>query len=191
MKNRLYWYIKRFFDIIFSFLFIIIFSPLMVVVGLVLIIHLGFPIWNERRLREGFDKKPFLMFKFRTKLLNVEHLPRIKHYTKLSLFIDRTHLNELPQLFNILKGDMSFIGPRPFIPGEELPDDEISPKRYMVKPGVTGLAQIHGGRFLSHKQKLAYDEVYYDNFGLVQDIKILIMTPIDFIRQSCGYYEKK
>ena len=190
-KKKIYWYLKRFFDIIFSLTLIIILFPLMLIVGILLYINLKSPIYNERRMREGLFKKSFLMYKFRTKKLNSDDLPIEERYTKFSLFIDRTHLNELPQLFNILIGDMSFIGPRPFIPDEKLPNDKISYKRYLVRPGVMGLAQINGGRFLSHKQKLSYDAIYYDNFGILQDLKILILTPIDFLRQSCGYYLKK
>ena len=95
--------------------------------------------------------------------------------------IDKLGLNEIVQLFNILKGDMSFIGPRPFIKGEALPSGKISKKRYMVKPGITGLAQVSGGVNLSHKDKLKYDDIYYDNFGFVQDLKIILKTPVSMI----------
>lgn len=184
MKKRVYWYIKRLLDIIFSLLLIILTMPLMIVVAFCVLINLGLPIYNEKRKREGLNKKTFTMYKFRTKILDSDKLSVDKRYTKFSYFIDSTHLNELPQLFNILKGDMSFVGPRPFIPGEILPEGKISPKRYLVRPGLTGLAYINGGMFLSHKDKLAYDEKYYDNFSFKQDFIIIIKTPKEMIRQS-------
>ena len=194
MKNKhiksIYWYFKRFFDIIFSLILIVLTFPIMIV-AISLFINLGKPLFNQRRYREGLNKKKFLMYKLRTKLLDVDHLPRNQRYTKFSSFIDRSHLNELPQLFNILKGEMSFIGPRPFIPGEELPEGKISEKRYLVRPGLTGLAYINGGLYISYKDKLHYDEVYYDNFGIKQDIKILLLTPREMIRQGGNYYEKR
>ena len=189
--NSYYWYVKRLLDIIFSFIFIIITFPIMIIVGICLLINLGRPLFNQRRYREGLNKKPFIMFKLRTKLLDVDHLPREQRYTKFSSFIDKSHLNELPQLFNIFVGHMSFIGPRPFIPDEKLPEGKISKKRYLVRPGLTGLAYIHGGLYISYKDKLRYDEEYYDNFGLLQDLKILLLTPREMIRQGGNYYEKK
>lgn len=188
MKSKhvkgIYWYIKRFLDIFFSLILIIVTSPIMLLVALGLLINLGRPIVNQRRYREGLNKKKFLMYKLRTKKLNSDHLPREQRYTKFSGFIDKSHFNELPQLFNILKGDMSFIGPRPFIPDEELPNGKISEKRYLVRPGVTGLAYVKGGKYLKHKKKLFYDEVYYDNFGFIQDLVILFKTPVAIIKQS-------
>ena len=181
--NGTYWYVKRILDIIFSLILIIITLPLMLVVAISVLIGLGLPLFNEKRYREGLNKKPFLMYKFRTKILNSDGLPLEKRYTKFSALLDSSHLNELPQLLNILKGDMSFIGPRPFIPNEVLPDGNVSDKRYLVRPGVTGLAYIHGGVFLSHKGKLKYDEEYYDNFSFKQDLKILLKTPVEMIRQ--------
>ena len=181
--NGTYWYVKRMLDIIFSLILIIITLPLMLVVAISVLIGLGFPLFNQKRYREGLNKKPFLMYKFRTKLLDSDNLPLEKRYTKFSSLLDSSHLNELPQIFNILKGDMSFIGPRPFIPNELLPEGKVSEKRYLVRPGVTGLAYIHGGVFLSHKNKLKYDEEYYDNFGFKQDLIILIKTPVEMIRQ--------
>lgn len=179
-----YWYVKRILDIIFSFILIIITLPLMLVVAICVLIGLGLPLYNQKRYREGLNKKTYLMFKFRTKLLNCDNLPLEKRYTKFSAALDASRLNELPQLFNILKGDMSFVGPRPFIPGEPLPGGKVSEKRYLVRPGLTGLAFINGGVFLSHEAKLKYDEIYYDNFGFKQDLIIVLKTPIELIRQS-------
>lgn len=183
LRKKPYWYIKRLLDIILSLILIIITLPLMVLTILLIIIDLGFPIFNQRRYREGLYKKKFLMLKFRTKKMNVDDLPREQRYTKLSHIIDHLKLNELPQLFNILFGQMSFIGPRPFIYGEELPEGKISEKRYYVRPGLTNLSYVTKGGLLTHKQKLSYDIEYYDNFGLKQDLIIFFKTPLCIIRR--------
>ena len=171
-------YIKRTLDIILSLILIILLSPLMLIVALITLIDLGFPIHNEIREREGLNKKPFVMYKFRTKKLRKEGAEGRECYTKVSYIIDKLRLNELPQLFNVLKGDMSLVGPRPFIPGDELPEGDISPKRYMVRPGMTGLAQIHGGRAILYSEKLRYDVVYYDTLSFKNDLKIVSKTII-------------
>ena len=180
---RIYWYVKRLLDIVLSLILIFVTLPLMLITIITLVIDLGFPIYNQRRYREGLYKKSFLMFKFRTKLMNVDNLPRRERYTKISYIIDNLKLNELPQLFNILFGQMSFIGPRPFIPGEELPDGEISDKRYYVRPGLSNLAFVSKNNELTHKQKLAYDVEYYNHFGFKQDLIIFLKTPICIIRR--------
>ena len=177
-----YWYIKRLLDILLSIILIIITLPLMLITVIILIISLGFPIFNQRRYREGLYKKKFLMLKFRTKKMDVDSLPRKERYTKVSYIIDKLKLNELPQLFNILFGQMSFIGPRPFIPDEELPEGKISDKRYYVRPGLTNLSFIKDG-IVTHKQKLLSDIEYYDNFGFKQDLVIFFKTPISIIKR--------
>lgn len=183
LKSRPYWYVKRLFDIVLSFVLIVLTLPFMLITMILLLISLGFPVFNQRRYREGLYKKCFLMFKFRTKLMNVDDLPREQRYTKLSHIIDDLKLNELPQLFNILFGQMSFIGPRPFIPGEKLPEGKISEKRYFVRPGLSNLAFVTKKDELTHKQKLSYDIKYYDNFGFKQDLMIFLKTPICIIRR--------
>ena len=188
LKRRPYWYIKRLLDIIFSIILIILFLPLLIIASLLVIFNLGFPIHNQYRIREGYNKKPFLMLKLRTKKMDSDHLPRRKRYTNLSYIVDKLRLNELPQLFNVLVGQMSFVGPRPFIVGEKLPEGKISEKRYMVRPGLTNLALVYGGATLTHKQKLEYDIKYYDNFGFKQDFIIVMKTPIEVIKElRCKY----
>ncbi len=156
-------YIKRALDIIFSLIFLIISIPFMIITGIALYLSLGECTYKEAVLREGANRKTYRMYKFRTKIRNTKGMPRSKRYTFTSRLIDSLKLNELPQLINILKGDMSFVGPRPFIAGEKLLPGKISEKRYLVKPGATGLAQTQFSDFLSHKDKLKYDEIYYDN----------------------------
>lgn len=172
-------FIKRVLDIILSLVLIIILSPVIVITLLVTLLHLGRPLFDVRFPREGKNKKPFYMLKFRTRVYDNGDLWGRK--TKLSMLMDNLKLNELPQLFNILKGDMSFVGPRPFICGEKLPTGRISPKRYYVRPGVTGLFQVKNGK--SHSEKLKYDVEYYDNMGFIFDLGILLKTPVSIIKK--------
>ena len=115
------------------------------------------------------------MYKFRT-MINNNLLSDKDRITKVGRILRNTSLDELPQLFNILKGDMSIIGPRPFIVGETLPDDFIDNVRYTVRPGMTGYAQIHGKRKVTHKKKLEYDVWSAKNLSFKLDVKILVLT---------------
>ena len=135
--------------------------------------NIGLPLIDIRIPREGKNKKPFYMYKIRTRIYDKDGN---SHYSKISKFIDNTALNELPQFYNVLKGDMSIIGPRAFICGEKLPEGEISPKRYLVKPGIISLAQMYGGRKLSYKDTLKCDIEYYDNLSLLFDVKIFFKS---------------
>lgn len=175
-------YIKRLLDIIFSIILILLLWPLMLIIALITLIDLGLPLHNEIRERYGLNKKVFIMYKFRTKKLDSSNLKFEDKYTKISHAIDRYRLNELPQLFNVLKGDMSLVGPRPFIPGDPLPEGEISPKRYKVRPGMTGLAQTSGCRLLTHADKLKYDVIYYDNLSFKLDAKIVFKTILGILK---------
>lgn len=166
-------HVKRILDIIISLVLIIGLSWLIIIVGLITLINLGMPIIDIRIPREGKNKKPFYMYKFRTRIYDEKGNST---YSKISYFIDKISFNELPQLFNVLKGDMSFIGPRAFICGEKLPKGEISPKRYLVKPGIIGLAHMYGGRALSYEKTLLCDIEYYDNMSFKQDAKIFFKS---------------
>ena len=169
-------YIKPLLDfVIASILFILLF-PVMIITMIITIVDLGFPVYNRLRKREGKNKKTFVMYKIRTKTNPTKSNGYKEEYTKISRIIDRFRLNEIPQLINVIKGDMSLVGPRPFIPDEELPEGKISEKRYKVRPGITGLAQVNGGRAITHKAKLRYDEIYYDNLSFKNDMKIIIKT---------------
>ena len=175
-------YIKRLLDIIISLILIVITFPITIIVAISLLINLGWTIYNQKRLRERKNKKTYLMYKLRTRKMNTYDKPYRQRYTKFSYFIDRTHLNELPALFNVLKGDMSIVGPRPFIPNDDLPSIPIPKERYLVKPGLTSLAQIKGGATITHNQKLKYDVIYYQNLSFLQDLKIVFLTPWSVIK---------
>lgn len=174
-------FIKPLLDFVISLVLLIILSPVLVITVLITIIDLGFPIHNRLQRREGKGRKVFVMYKIRTKTMPTKSNRYKEEYTRISRIIDRFRLNEIPQLINVLKGDMSLVGPRPFIPGDKLPEGKISEKRYKVKPGLTGLAQVNGGRAISHKDKLRYDEIYYDNLSFKLDCKIILKTIFEII----------
>lgn len=170
----MYKLVKRILDIILSLLFIILLSPVFLIIWIILFMTLKKEIIFKQK-REGKNKKTFIMYKFRT-MINNNLLSDKDRITKFGRILRNTSLDELPQLFNILKGDMSIIGPRPFIVGEKLPDDVIDSVRYTVRPGMTGYAQIHGKRKVSHKKKLEYDVWYSKNLSFKLDVKILVLT---------------
>ncbi len=175
----MYKYIKRILDVLLSILCLFLTLPIMIIILIITYLDIKRPLIDIRIPREGKHKVPFYMYKIRTRVYDEFGN---SSYTKISKFIDKTGLNELPQLFNILKGEMSFIGPRAFICNETLPEGKISPKRYLVKPGIMGLSQSLGGRKLSYKKTLECDEIYYDNFGFRQDVKIFFKSIIIILK---------
>ena len=166
--------IKRIFDIVFSAFFLIVLSPLFFVVAIITYIELGSPI-IFKQYRTGENIKDFLIYKFRTMNFD-ETAKRETRMTKITKKLDRYRLNELPQLINVLKGDMSIVGPRP------LWKIKLSEERYNVKPGITGLAQINGGRYISNSKKLEYDIIYNNNISFFQDLKIVLKTPFSILK---------
>jgi len=188
MKGRLYRnYIKRLIDFIASFVAIIILSPVLILVALLVRINLGSPI-IFKQYRPGMNEQIFRMYKFRTmtdeKDTNGELLPNRVRLTNFGRFLRSTSLDELPELLNILKGDMSFIGPRPLVT-EYLPyytDEERT--RHSVKPGLSGLAQINGRNIASWEQRFRYDIDYVNNITFLGDLKIMIKTLLKVIKRA-------
>ena len=168
-------YIKRMLDVILSIILIVVLSPLFLITAILVLIDVGRPI-IFKQTREGLYKKPFTIYKFRTMDFNYD-APRETRMTKLGKFLDVYKFNELPQLINVLKGDMSIVGPRPFIPKYSLPKE-----RYFVRPGITGLAQINGLRYISHEKKSKYDIIYHEKISFLTDLKIVLKTPISMIK---------
>lgn len=171
--------IKRLCDIILAFVGIIILSPVLLVCIMLIKCKLGSPVFFKQR-RIGKNNKEFEMIKFRTMKNSVDRdgnlLPDEERMTKLGSMLRSLSLDELPELINILKGEMSFIGPRPLLV-EYLPlynDKQI--KRHNVTPGLTGWAQINGRNSLSWCEKFKLDVWYVENWSLYLDIKIFFLT---------------
>ena len=167
-------YIKRFLDLIISILLIIILSPLYLVVSIIVFLDLGHPIIFKHQ-RPGYKKKIFELYKFRTMNKN-DYLTDEQRISKIGYFIRKFSLDELPQLFNVIKGDMSLIGPRPLLV-EYLNKYSINQLiRFEVKPGITGYAQINGRNYLSWDEKFNLDIYYVKNMSFLLDMKIFFKT---------------
>lgn len=175
----MYSYIKRFFDIIFSLLLILIASPIILVLLVYLRIHFkSNPIFRQKRL--GYKNQQFFIFKLKTMkdLFDEEGnpLPDKLRVTKQGAIIRKLSLDEIPQVFNILKGNMSFIGPRP-LSVKNLPFyTERELKRHNVKPGISGLAQVNGRNSLDWDKRLEMDVFYVENLSASLDVKIFFKT---------------
>ncbi len=170
---------KRFLDISTSLLALILLAPILLILSGLVRRHLGSPIFF-RQSRPGLNGRIFEMIKFRTMRDALDHdgnpLPDSARMTSFGSFLRTTSLDELPELWNVLKGDMSLVGPRPLLM-EYLP--LYSPEQYRrheVRPGVTGWAQINGRNAISWEKKFALDVWYVDNRSLWLDIKILFLT---------------
>ena len=173
---------KRAFDFTVSLMLIIILFPLFLLISLIVLIDAGSPV-IFRQYRVGKDNKLFYIFKFRTMRRGVKNVATAnlknseKLITRSGRFLRKTSLDELPQLVNVLLGDMSFVGPRPLIPEEK----EIRALRkkynvYSVRPGITGWAQINGRDNLTDEEKALFDKEYIDKQSIGFDIKILFRT---------------
>lgn len=197
---------KRLFDIAASILGLIAISPLLLVVALVVKLHDGGPVFFVQN-RAGRDGRLFPFYKFRSMVPNAEHIrstqleqgdhdrgndvmfkmkndPRI---TKPGKFLRRYSIDELPQLWNVLKGDMSLIGPRPALPSEVDLYDEYARRRLSVRPGITGLWQVSGRSDLSWDETVRLDLYYVDNWSFIQDLSILFRT-VKAVLASEGAY---
>jgi len=171
--------VKRIFDIVLAFIALILLLPVLLVVSVLIYVKLGSPILFTQ-VRPGFKGKPFRMIKFRTMKDAVDKngfpLPDAVRMTAFGLFLRSTSLDELPELWNVLKGDMSLVGPRPLLM-QYLPlYSRAQSRRHEVKPGVTGWAQVNGRNSVSWEDKFKLDIWYVDNKSLWLDIKIIFMT---------------
>ncbi len=188
-------YFKRPLDIILSLIAIIVLSPLMLIIAVLVRIYLGSPVIFKQQ-RPGLNEKIFTMYKFRTMTderdENGELLPDSERLTKFGKFLRSTSLDELPELFNILKGDMSIVGPRPLLV-EYLPlYNEHQQRRHEVRPGLSGLAQISGRNAISWEDKFNLDVEYVDNISFLGDWKIIFFTLKKvFIREGINQTEEE
>lgn len=183
----IYKYIKRILDIISSLLAIIILSPLLAVTAVLVKTKLGSPVLFKQE-RPGKDEKIFTLMKFRTMTderdENGELLPDEVRLTKFGKFLRSTSIDELPELFNILKGDMSVIGPRPLLVKYLPRYNEHQHRRHEVRPGLSGWAQVNGRNSISWEEKFDLDVEYVDNYSLSKDINILFMTVMSVIKRD-------
>lgn len=180
MRKSLYsLYIKRLLDIVLSILTITILTPIILLITILVRTKLGAPVLFKQ-LRPGLHGKVFKIYKFRTmtdeKDVNGHLLPDSDRLTSFGKFLRSTSLDELPELINIIKGDMSIVGPRPLLP-EYLPlYNEHQTKRHLVRPGLTGLAQVNGRNAINWEKKFEFDVCYVENVNFLSDVKIILLT---------------
>lgn len=183
----IYKYIKRILDIISSLLAIILLSPLLGMLAVIGAFEMkGNPFFTQER--PGKDEKIFELVKFRTmtdaKDERGELLSDAERLTKYGKFLRNTSLDELPELFNILKGDMSVIGPRPLLVKYLPRYNQYQHRRHEVRPGLSGWAQVNGRNAISWEDKFNYDVEYVDNYSIVMDVKILFMTILNVLKRE-------
>src|SRR5690625_1660928 len=172
-------YLKRPFDFLAALFGLIILSPIFIIVTIALFFaNQGKPFFFQER--PGKDERIFKIIKFKSmndkKDKDGNLLPDAERLTKVGSFVRKTSLDEIPQLINVLKGDMSLIGPRPLLPKYLPLYNEEQKRRHEVLPGITGWAQVNGRNAISWKQKFEYDVWYVDHISLWLDIKILFLT---------------
>lgn len=189
-SSFMYRFIKRIIDIVCSLLGLIVLSPILIIVSILIKLESDGPI-IFKQLRAGKDSKPFYIYKFRSMKVNTPNIATndfnnaSEYITKIGRFIRKTSLDEIPQLFNILKGDMSIVGPRPVI----LEEVELIELRQVynvdkILPGITGWAQINGRDNISNEKKVKYDHEYLLKQSILMDIYIIIMTVLKVLRKS-------
>lgn len=172
-------FIKRLLDFLLSFLAIIILSPVYIIVAILVRIKLGSPVIFCQE-RPGKDEKIFKMYKFRSMTNKTDEngdlLPDDVRLTKFGKLLRSTSLDELPELFNILKGDMSIVGPRPLLVKYLPRYNEHQKHRHDVRPGFTGYAQVHGRNAISWEEKFDLDVYYTKYISFLLDVKIILKT---------------
>jgi sugar transferase EpsL len=179
---------KRLFDILVSLTALLLLAPVLLVVAILVRLKLGSPVLFKQT-RPGFRCGLFTIYKFRTMLSRTHdeqgrQLPDDRRLTRFGRMLRATSLDELPELFNVLKGDMSLVGPRPLMTKYL---DRYTPeqnRRHEVKPGITGWAQVNGRNNMTWEQKFDYDVWYVDHRSFGLDLKILVLTAWHVIRRS-------
>lgn len=180
-------YIKRILDFILSLIALICLSPILLIVAILVRVKLGSPIIFKQQ-RPGKDEKIFTLYKFRTmtdeKDENGNLLPDSKRLTKFGKFLRSTSLDELPELVNIIRGDMSIVGPRPLLVRDMLFMTDEQRKRHTVRQGLTGLAQVNGRNNITWEEKINYDLEYIKDITLTGDVKIILETTIKVFKKD-------
>ena len=172
-------YIKRILDIILSLIAIIVTLPIFLIVGILILIFIGQPA-IFRQKRPGKNERIFTMYKFRTMTNKKDEdgnlLPDELRLTKLGKFLRKTSLDEIPEFINILKGDMSLVGPRPMLVRDMVFFDEETLKRQSVMPGLTGWAQANGRNSINWDDRFKHDLYYVEHLSLKMDLKVILLT---------------
>jgi len=184
-------YFKRLFDIILSSVLILFLFPLMILIFFLVWVFIGFPLFFQKR--PGLNNKIFTLYKFKTLYDDSKNVSEEKRQNKLGNFLRKTGLDELPQLFNVFKNNMSFVGPRPLLIEYLKKYTVFEKKRHLVKPGITGLAQVSpepsGKKSWSKSIKL--DIFYMNNVSFFLDIEILFKTLILVLFKKKQYQDFK
>lgn len=180
-------FIKRPLDLLCGIMVLLLFGWVYVIVAILVRVKLGSPVLFKQN-RPGRDEKVFKLYKFRTMTdardENGELLPDDERLTKFGRLLRSTSLDELPEIFNIIKGDMSLVGPRPLLVSYLPYYTEVEKARHDVRPGLSGLAQVNGRNAISWDKKLAYDVEYVSKITFWGDIKILFQTVIKTVKRS-------
>ncbi len=194
--RKLQYIVKKIFDLSVSLFLLVILTPLFAILSLLIKITSKGPVFFVQE-RGGKNGKPFKIIKFRTMQertvdldIDYEISEDDRRITRIGLILREMSLDELPQLINVVKGDMSLIGPRPTLLSQIKDYDETEKKRLIMLPGITGLAQVSGRNSLTWPEKIKYDIYYVENWSLVLDIKIMIKT-IKVIIKREGLYEQR
>lgn len=185
-------YVKRLLDILVSGLALILLSPVFLLIAVLVRVKLGSPVLFQQQ-RPGKDERIFTLKKFRTMTDERDEegnlLPDSVRLTAFGKFLRSTSLDELPELWNIFKGEMSLIGPRPLLVSYLPYYTEQEKKRHQVRPGLTGLAQVSGRNFLDWDERLKKDIEYVEKLSFLQDIKVILLTVKMLFGRSAGVAE--
>ncbi len=180
-------FVKRFIDLIIALTAMIILSPVLIFISILVLINHGFPILY-RQLRPGYRGEIFTIFKFRTMKTHTESngqpSPDEKRLTKLGSFLRAASLDELPELVNVIKGEMSLVGPRPLLVDYLPLYNAEQSRRHSVLPGITGWAQVNGRNILSWQEKFEMDVWYVDNWTPWLDFKIIAQSIIKVLKRE-------
>lgn len=180
-------WIKRLVDLMGAFMGLVILSPLMILIALLVRVNMGTPVLF-RQERPGLHGRPFILYKFRTmRDLRGDDgrlLPDEMRLTRLGRILRSTSLDELPELFNVLRGEMSLVGPRPLLMEYLNRYTPEQARRHEVKPGITGWAQVNGRNAITWEEKFKLDVWYVDNWNLGLDLKILGLTLIKVLKRE-------
>ena len=180
-------YIKRILDFILSLIAIVVLSPVLLIVAMLVRTKLGSPVIFKQK-RPGMNEKIFTLYKFRTMTDEKDKegnlLPDEVRLTKFGKMLRSTSLDELPELFNILKGDMAIVGPRPQLVRDMVFMSDEQRRRHTVRQGLTGLAQVSGRNNISWEDKISYDLEYISNITFCKDCKIIMQTILKVFRRE-------